>query len=189
MLITTMPKQALKFLKNLTYIRGSSRSAYNLETVEKSAQYLLKAFTHLSDFDKRQPAYEITQEHKLTIHNVLTSMLSSPISGNEALCNQIELKIFAITSMLKLLKEGKLTFKDEDEIDLYVEILNPLNALGINEINSLILQFYEFIATHSDRLLADYFLKAVETLLTVHPVIAGSESPQNISDQDRLLIK
>lgn len=36
MLITTMPKQALKNLKQLTFIRGSSRSAYNLETIEKS---------------------------------------------------------------------------------------------------------------------------------------------------------
>lgn len=38
MLMTTMPKQALKGVKDFTFIRGSSRSAYNQETIENSVQ-------------------------------------------------------------------------------------------------------------------------------------------------------
>ena len=76
-----MPKQALKTLsKDLTFIRGSSRSAYNLETIEKSIQYFIKLISCIRDVENR-PIYsdakkiQLSQEQMNTINITITSLL------------------------------------------------------------------------------------------------------------------
>ena len=45
LLILTMPKSSIKGIKDFTFIKSGTRSAYNQVTIEKSVQVFLKALT------------------------------------------------------------------------------------------------------------------------------------------------
>ena len=52
--ITALPKTSIKGIKDFTFIRNGSRSAYNQDTIEKSIQYFMKALTYLNEYEQRK---------------------------------------------------------------------------------------------------------------------------------------
>jgi len=47
LIILTVPKASIKSIREFTFITGSSRSAYNMEIIEKSVLYFIKALSYM----------------------------------------------------------------------------------------------------------------------------------------------
>ena len=191
MLLTSLPKQSLKSsLRDLTFIRGTSRSAYNHETIEKAMQYLVKFVTFTSDLEKRlKRPLDLSDDHQMILHTLLTTALGYQLKKQEgesaqenspyqleslALYNHLQLKIQNIRSFNKLLGDKKLALKDPAEFDLYIALLLSLSTFGLLELTTqVLLSFQHLLTSHSpppplsDALHGHLFTLAASSLLSV----------------------
>ena len=164
MLLTSLPKQSLKSsLRDLTFIRGTSRSAYNHETIEKAMQYLVKFVTLTSDLEKRvKRPLDLSDDHQMILHTLLTTALGSQVKKQDgestqenhqleslALYNHVQVKLQNIKSLNKLLGDKKLTLGDPAEFDLYISLLLSLSTFGLLELTTQVLLSFQHLLSHS----------------------------------------
>jgi len=86
LLILSIPKSSHSFIKDFSFIKNGLRSAYNLETIEKSVQIFMKfiSLTHeVVTYYSLQVTSVIKEGEKLILNSLLIYNLKKPIDHSK----------------------------------------------------------------------------------------------------------